>query len=112
MTHGSTILRNRSTAAERAASKSDTHWVDTFERFHPDCREILNAVPSKWGVDRNFGFVEDVVVPSIDRDLQVNADGSVMDTLPMPMPENVREIGWARKLWEAAPSGPETAARL
>eukprot|EP01046_Picozoa_sp_COSAG06_P066064 COSAG06_NODE_16500_length_997_cov_2.408686_1_plen_321_part_10 len=34
VTHGSTILRNRSTAAERAASKSDTHWVDTFERFH------------------------------------------------------------------------------
>ena len=86
--------------------------VDETRRFHPDCCETLDALPSKWGVDRNIGFVEDVVAPSIDCDLQVNADGSVMDTLPMPMPENEQEIGWARELWEAAPSGPETAARL
>ena len=74
VTHGSTILANRSTPAERAASKADTHWTDTFERFHPNCREILET-PSKWGIDRNVGFDADVVVPSVDRDVQVDGRG-------------------------------------
>jgi hypothetical protein len=30
------------------------------------------GTPSKWGVDRNCGFLEDVVVPSIDAGLQVD----------------------------------------
>jgi hypothetical protein len=113
VTHGSTILRNRSTEAERAAAKSDTHWTDTFERFHPDCREILTATPSKWGVDRNVGFREDVVVPSVDRDLQVDSDGNVATKLPLPMPESVRGAAWAEELWvNAGTVGVAAAPKL
>ena len=108
VTHGSTILANRSTPAERAASKADTHWTDTFERFHPDCREILET-PSKWGIDRNVGFDADVVVPSVDRDVQVDGRGEVVTALPMPMPECVRGIGWAEQVWADASSRADTA---
>ena len=108
VTHGSTILANRSTPAERAASKADTHWTDTFERFHPDCREILET-PSKWGIDRNVGFDADVVVPSVDRDVQVDGRGEVVTALPMPMPECVRGIGWAEQVWAGASSCADTA---
>ena len=104
VTHGSTILRNRSTDAERAVSKADTHWRDPFERFHPDCAEML-AVPSRWGVDRNCGFLEDVVVPGVDRDLQVDSRGEVVMALPTPMPACVRGMGWAEAQWAAAAGG-------
>ena len=77
--HGSTLSKNRSTAEEQAASKSDTWWTDSFERFYMDCREMLTATASKYGIDRNFGFV---VLPSIDRDLQVGSDGNVVMELP------------------------------
>lgn len=60
---GSTLLRSRSTAAERARAATESGWDDDFVRFHPDCRAAF-AAPSPWGVDRNAGFEEDVVLPA------------------------------------------------
>ena len=97
--HGSTLNKNRATPEEIAASKSDTHWTDSFERFHTDCEAMLLATPSKHGVDRNFGFRKDVVLPSIARELQVDEDGEVVRRLPMPMPESVRGNAWAEEMW-------------
>ena len=107
---GSTLVRTRLTAEEverLAPSPPQPSLV-----FHPDCREILET-PSKWGIDRNVGFDADVVVPSVDRDVQVDGRGEVVTALPMPMPECVRGIGWAEQVWaDASRPDPANSSKL
>ena len=104
VTHGSTILANRSTPAERAASKADTHWTDTFERFHPDCREMFEANPSRHGVDRRLSFddkAENSFWTGPKKGNLASPDAVVRELPPMPL----GAPRWAREIWAAQGGG-------
>ena len=95
------MLRNRSTPEELAKAATESGWDDTFVRFHPDCRDALCAEPSRWGVDRNCEFREDVLIPSIDPRLQLDSRGEVVTEAALPpMPEGLRGVPWVERVYE------------
>lgn len=99
---GGTLLRNRSSPEEQAKASTESGWDDEFVRFHPDCRDVLCAKPSRWGVDRNVGFREDVLIPNMDPLLQVDSSGNVVTevALPMPIQKELQGVRWLERVYE------------
>jgi len=110
----STMLRNRFDAKQAAHlsknSGSPTHYNPLFAGprevpFHTDCEEIFAQNPSHWGVDRNLRFEDNpkLVTPN-GEDLQKK--------LPSLMPEAVRNVPWAREIFERERSHADKKSRL
>merc|ERR1719171_2986233 len=95
MIPSSTMVRNRFNEEEAAqVQKNMGHAVFLGPKnipFHLDCEAIFAKHPSKWGVDRNVGFVE--------KESRVwNGGGQIARALP-PMPEAAKQLPWALEVW-------------